>query len=138
VETASRKTQLFGGLAAVAAGVIVAAMVHAHPEGLRAPAWVAYIAASAFGLAGFSLLAGLLHAVRLQSWLGIAVVLSMLSISLWIAIGPGERACSMSIGVFWTESGDVICRGAFGLGSLLIALLLVLSVRRAIRRNGEA
>ena len=118
--------------------VAIAAMVHAHPEGLRAPAWVAYVAAAAFGWAGLSLLAGLFHAVRLQRWLGIAVVLSLFSISLWIAIGPGDRACSMSIGGFWTESGDVICRGAFGLGSLLIALMLVLSVRSAIRGSGEA
>ena len=63
METVPRKTQLVGGLAAIAVALVIAVMVHAHPEELRAPAWVAYVAASAFGFAGLSLLAGLVQGV---------------------------------------------------------------------------
>src|SRR5437773_2335918 len=56
----SRRTQLLGAAAAVTAGLVVAFMIHLHPEGLHVPAWVAYVAASAFVLAGLCLLAGAL------------------------------------------------------------------------------
>ena len=93
----SRRTQLIGAVAAVAIGLLVAFMIRLHPEGLRAPAWVAYVAASAFVLAGLCLFAGAVEMNWLQGWLGIAATLSLFVVSLWIALGPGERACSMSI-----------------------------------------
>ena len=134
---ASRRTQTIGGLAAVVLGLIIGAMVHLHPEGLRAPAWVAYVAASAFGFAGLSLLAGAFAAIRLQFYLGIAIPLSLFVIFLWIAIGPGERECSMTISFFRSGADDLVCRGAFGLGSALLALFLALVVRRATRPPGS-
>ena len=109
VATASCRTQLIGGVAAVAVGLIVAYMIHGHPEELRAPAWVAYLAGSAFVLAGLSLLAGAFAAIWLQRWLGIAVALSMLGISLWVAFGSAERGCSVSISFFRTIGADGIC-----------------------------
>jgi hypothetical protein len=128
---------LVGGLAAIAVALVIAVMVRAHPEELRAPAWVAYVAASAFGFAGLSLLAGLVQAARLRDWLGVAVALSMLSISAWVALGPGERACSMSIGTFGMVPADIVCRGAFGFGSLLMVLLVFLAVRHAMRSRSQ-
>src|SRR6266404_591559 len=95
--SASRRTQLLVAAATGTAGLLVAFMIHLHPEGLLVPAWVAYVAASTFVLAGLCVLAGALEINGLQEWLGIAVTLSLFVVSLWIAFGPGERACSMSI-----------------------------------------
>ena len=128
----SRRTQLIGAVAAVAIGLLVAFMIRLHPEGLRAPAWVAYVAASAFVLAGLCLFAGAVEMNWLRGWLGIAVTLSMLVVSLWIAFGPGERECSMSIPFAQTVAPDALCRGAFGIGALLVALFVGLLVRRAL------
>ena len=50
----SRRSQLLGGFVAVTVVLATGAMVHRHPEGLRASAWLVYAAASAFGLAGAS------------------------------------------------------------------------------------
>jgi small basic protein len=135
---ASRRTQLIGAIAALAAGIVTGFMIHAHPEGLRVPAWVAYMAAAAFVFAGLSLLAGSLVANWLQRWLGIAVALSLFGVSLWVAFGPGERACSVSIPFLQTVAPDALCRGAFGFGSLLIGLFLGLVVHRAMRSNADA
>jgi hypothetical protein len=127
--------QAVGGAFSIAVGLIVGALIHLHPEGLRVPAWVAYVAASAFALTGLSLLAGALEAIRLQRWLGVAVALSLLAVGSWIAIGPGERACSMSIPFLRTAAPEAVCRGAFGLGALLVALVLGVLARRAIKSD---
>ena len=130
--TVPRRTQFIGAVVSVAAGLVVGFMIHLHPEGLRVPAWVAYVAAAAFVLAGLCLLAGAMEIPWLQQWLGIAVTLSMLVVSLWIAFGPGERECSMSIPFVQTVAPDALCRGAFGIGALLVALFVGLLVRRAL------
>ena len=130
--TVPRRTQFIGAVVSVAAGLGVGFMIHLHPEGLRVPAWVAYVAAAAFVLAGLCLLAGAMEILWLQQWLGIAVTLSLFVVSLWIALGPGERACSMSIPFVQSIAPDALCRGAFGIGALLVALFLGLLVRRAI------
>ena len=130
--TVPRRTQFIGAVVSVAAGLAVGFMIHLHPEGLRVPAWVAYVAAAAFVLAGLCLLAGAMEIPWLQQWLGIAVTLSMLVVSLWIAFGPGERECSMSIPFVQTVAPDALCRGAFGIGALLVALFVGLLVRRAL------
>ena len=137
VTAPSRRTQLIGAVAAVATGLVIGVMVHVHPEGLRAPAWVAYAAASAFVLAGLCLLAGAPGSARLQRWLGIAVTLPLLAVGSWVAFGPGERACSMSIPFLDSVAPEALCRGAFGAGSILIGLFLGLSLHRALRPDPE-
>jgi hypothetical protein len=129
----SRRTQLIGAVAAIATGLVIGFMIHAHPDGLRAPAWVAYAAASEFVLADLCLQAGILGVSRLQRWLGIAVTLPLLAVSSWVAFGPGEGAYSMSIPFLDSVAPEALCRGAFGAGSILIGLFLGLSVRRALR-----
>ena len=88
------------------------------------------------GLDDFAL--GALEALRVQRWLGTAVAISLFAVSLWVAFGPGERACSMSIPFLQTMAPDALCRGAFGIGSLLIALFLGVFLYRAIRSRPEA
>jgi hypothetical protein len=61
----TRKQAIAIGCAAIALGAGSAAAIYLHPEGLRAPAWVAYAAVSTFVLAGAALLAGAFGARRL-------------------------------------------------------------------------
>jgi hypothetical protein len=123
---------LFTAVAIAAMGLLVGLMIHLHPEGLRVPAWVAYVAASAFVLAGLCLGAGVLGAGWLQRWLGVAVTLSLFVVSLWIAFGPGERECSMSLPFIQSIAPDALCRGAFGVGAILVGLFLALVLHRTI------
>jgi hypothetical protein len=133
----SRRTRLIVAGAAVAIGVFSAFMVRAHPESLHAPNWVAYVAASAFVMAGLCLFAGSFGLAWLECWLAIAVTVALFAVSLWIAVGAGEHACSLSVPGFAGDASDAVCRGAFGIGALLVGVLLGLLVYRLItRRSG--
>ena len=120
-------------VAAIAAGVFVMVMVGSHPQGLRAPAWIGYAAGCAFILAGLTLVAGALRAPALQRWLGFAVAISLFTVSLWVAFGPGDRACALSMSFIQSVAPDAICRGAFGLGAVLVGLLIVVMLRRMLQ-----
>ena len=132
-----RGTQWTVGLASVLVGLAVCVLIYRHPEALRAPAWVAYAAASAFVLAGLCLLAIASDAPRVQSYIAAAILLCLLAICVWIAFGQGERACTMSFSFLHANVSDAICRGAFGIGALLVTLVLALMVRRAMRATEE-
>src|SRR5436305_7675744 len=90
VATASRRSQMIAAVVATPSGLLVAYLIHAHPEGLRVPAWVAYVAASAFVLVGLGLFAGVVGVVPLQRWLGVAATACLFVVSAWVAFGPGE------------------------------------------------
>ena len=129
----TRRQALFIGSVAIALGVGSAAAIYLKPEGLRAPAWVAYAAVSTFVLAGMALLAGALGAKRVVPWLGALIVCGLLVPGLWIALGPGGRACTFSLGFLSGAASEFVCRGAFGAGALLCLVFLVLLVSRASR-----
>jgi hypothetical protein len=129
----TRKQALVAGGIALATGLGSAAAIHLHPEGLRAPAWVAYAAVSTFVLAGMALLAGALGAKRVVPWLGALIVCGLLVPGLWIALGAGGRECSFSLGFLSGAASEFVCRGAFGAGALLCLVFLVLLVSRASR-----
>jgi hypothetical protein len=118
-------------------GLLAVGLIHLHPENLRAPAWVAYAAASAFVLAGLCILAGAAGVARLGRWLALAVATSLLAVSLWVAIGVGERECSLSLSFMHSTVPDLMCRGAFGLGALLVGLFIVLAIRRGLGARRE-
>ena len=135
----SRRTQWIAAVGAMAAGVVVIYAIHAHPEGLRVPAWVAHMAASTFVIAGLALVAGLFELDWLQRGLGLAVTVVLLVVFAWIAFGPGERACSVSIPLMRTDASALMCRGAFGAGAVLMAVFLGLLLWRTLsgRRGGS-
>jgi len=84
----SRTTQLFAAVIAVAVGALVGVMIYRYPEGLHAPAWVGYMAASSFVFAGFCLFAAAADVPWLQRWLGLAAgipLLALAGISPWLA-----------------------------------------------------
>ncbi len=129
----SRRQRLFAGWAAVAVGLFGFAMVFLHPENLRAEAWVAYTGMAAFVLAGASLLFRESGARRAGDWLTAATVLGMLAVSAWISFGPGPRNCTALLFVVSTALAEWACRGAFGLGTLLLVVVLGMMARRLLR-----
>jgi hypothetical protein len=83
------------------------------------------------------MMASALGARKLQSWLAVILILAMLVPGAWIALGPGERHCSMSISFVRSIAPGTVCRGAFGVGAIIVAAILVLAVSRALRPQAE-
>jgi hypothetical protein len=128
-EPTRRQAFVIGGFA-IALGAISTVMIHLHPEGVRAPAWVAYAAVATFPLAGAALIAGALGAKRLVPWLGVLITCGLLVPGLWVALGPGGRQCSFSFGFLGGTASELVCRTGFGVGALLCLVFLILLVRR--------
>ncbi|CAN5143405.1 hypothetical protein BH09PSE6_BH09PSE6_11440 [soil metagenome] len=126
-----RALRLFG-LALMAVAAVVAAIVTLHPERLNAPAWVAYSAAAVFAFGGVSMWAQASKSARLQAGSALALVLAMILPLAWIVFAPGERKCKVSL-PFEFLASDLACRSAFGVSLTLVAVILVLFVRAALR-----
>ena len=121
-------------LIAMLLGAVVAFLVYSHPEQLRAPAWIAYLAAGIFSLAGVTGIARAYQRNRVANALICLVLAGMLLMTLWISLGTGPRNCKSTLIGIDPELG---CRSAFGLGAALIGLMLAIAVAR-IRKNGSA
>jgi len=132
------RSQLLMAAATALMGVLVVTLIYLHPEGLHVPAWVAYVAASAFVLAGLCLLAAVTGMIWLQRLLGVAVGLSLFVVSLWVAFGPGPRECSVSLSFVQGVAADALCRGAFAIGAILVGLFIVLAIYRIVSKRSEA
>jgi hypothetical protein len=124
-------------LCAVAGG-ITAAFIYRRPDLLHAPAWVAYTACAAFVLAGLAIIADGTALRSTHAWLAVACTAALLVPGAWVAFGPGVRQCSVSIPFFSTVGSELLCRGAFGLGSVIVAAMLVWVVLRAGRQTNAA
>jgi hypothetical protein len=132
------RTQVVGAAISITIGLTAVILIYLHPENLRAPAWVAYAAGCAFVLAGLCILAGAFEMVWLWRWLAIAAAVSLLAISVWVAFGAGARECSVSPAFLRRLAPQLVCRGAFGVGAALVALFIVVAIRRAVRaRSGD-
>jgi hypothetical protein len=118
----------------VIVGVVVAFQMYRHPELLRVPAWVGYAAPSAFVFGGLALLS---HswARRLQLWLGVLTVAALLVPGAWLAFGPGPRECSVVLPFISSSGSELLCRGAFGIGAVLVAAFFPWLVLRALRKE---
>lgn len=111
----------------------MAVLIHTHPERLRAPEWIALLAVGLFGLAGACITAQALKLNGLVRWLVCMLLGAMAVVPAWIALGPGPRQCTMvSLGSRFAAS-EIICRGAFGAGALMLAVLFMVAVRGALR-----
>ena len=111
----------------------MAVLIHTHPERLRAPEWVALVAVGLFGFAGICIAAQALGLNRLVRWLVCVLLGAMAVVPAWIALGPGPRQCTMvSLGAH-SAASEITCRGAFGAGALVLAVLFVVAARGAFR-----
>ena len=128
-----RRQRLLVGLLSAMVGLLTGVMIYWHPEKLHAPAWVAYVACSAFVFAGLTIMAYEFALHRAHAWLVTACIAALLIPGGWVAFGPGERECSVTGPFFSTVGSDLVCRGAFGLGAVIVAALLVWVVWRALR-----
>ena len=128
-----RRQRVFAGCAAIGLGAFGIVMVALHPENARSPAWVAYAALSAFIFAGASLLAVEFAGKRAGDWIGLLAVVALLATAAWVSFGPGPRNCKALLFFVSATFGDWVCRGAFGLGTLLLVAILVLMARRLLR-----
>ncbi len=130
-----RRKRLLGGFLSTIVGALTAAMIYRYPEQLRAPAWVAYAACSAFVFAGLTIIVAESPLRRIHAWLCVACTVALLVPGAWVAFGPGVRECSVSVPFFNTAGSDLVCRGAFGLGTFIVAALLLWVVLRALRQQ---
>ena len=133
----SRRASLAWGFVLVAGSVAMIAVIRHQPQYLKAPAWVAFAACSAFGIAGLCLLAQAAGATRTQNWLAVALSAALVLPGIWVAFGPGERECTISL-PFLQFVSTVLCRGAFGVGAVLGVVILVVYARYAIARQRRA
>lgn len=124
------------GAMALAAGVVVAVVVTAYPENLRAPAWVAYLASALAAAGGAISLARGFARPALADAFACLFLAGALAMELWIAIGPGPRHCLGRIGASGpgAAASELACRSAFGLGAVLVAAMLVMAIRGLLRR----
>jgi hypothetical protein len=132
----SRRERLLAGGAAIAIGSIGLILMYRHPEGLRVPAWVGFAAMSTFVWGGSAIVlreneatAGFADGAVLLTIVGLFVPAA------WIAFGPGPRECTAMLSVLSAPAGEWLCRGAFGLGALIVSLLFVLAARQVLTKR---
>ncbi|TZF81996.1 hypothetical protein [Cognatilysobacter lacus] len=129
--------KLFGA-AIVAVGLFTAGMITLYPEGLNAPAWVAYLAASAFVVAGSAQLASAFNRPHLAEILALAIVGLMLVVELWVAFGSGERNCAVKVAGAAGLAPESACRSAFAVGAVLVGAMLLIGLRHWWKRRSKA
>jgi hypothetical protein len=124
---------LYSGAVAVAAGVLTAVLIYVHPESLRVPRWVAYVACGAFVLAGFAVIAQSGGASVAYRWLVVGVIGAMLVPPLWAALGVSPPTCSAEVLGSLIIPAGVACRALWAVSSLLLAVIFIMVVRWALR-----
>ena len=132
----TRRGRLLGGVLISAAGVFCAAIVHSNPEELNAPAWVAYTACASFVLAGVVVVTVIVKELglhRLHAWLGVVLVAALGIPGAWVAFGVGDRQCSGGFLSIDLANSEWLCRGAFGVGAVILTVCFLLAVANAIR-----
>ena len=129
--TEQRHHTFFGWFVALM-GLFVAAMVYAHPERAEAPLWVVYASSGAFLFAGLAIVASSSAHSKLQAWLAIGCMATMVVPGMWIAFWPGPRVCGMSVGFASGAAHGGACRVAFGSGAVIVGAMLVWAVKRAL------
>ena len=121
---------ILGGMIALV-GVAVALEVYSHPEGLKAPLWVALVACSTLPLSGLALWLKATRFNRVYHWTVVAIVLCMGSIAAWLTFGRDAGACTSNIPLI---GSPFACRVAFGASTVFALLILALAIKDAIRR----
>jgi hypothetical protein len=69
-------------------------------------------------------------------WMVCFVLAAMLAVAGWLGFGGGHRACAVSNGFLRLHSAG-LCRGAFGLGAILLLVMLVVAVRSLLLARPE-
>jgi hypothetical protein len=131
--SSERRAKILAGWLSTAAGGLLAALIYLYPEQLHAPAWVAYGASAAFVFAGLTVLAQIYGLERTGAWLVVGCIASMFGVGAWVSFGPGDHACTMSIPLISTGGNELVCRSAFGIGTLIVGALLIYAAWKALK-----
>ena len=71
---------------------------------------------------------------------GLAVSIGLGCMFAWVAFGPGPRDCAVSVSVTFLArhgfGGATLCRGAFGVATLLALAISLLGATAALRLRG--
>lgn len=126
------------GIAVFLVALGMAVPIHLHPEQLKAPAWIAFCALGLLGFSGVCIIAQALRLEGLARWLVCLLLGGMAVIPAWIAFGVGARRCTtVALGAHSAVS-EMVCRGSFGVGAIVLALMSGLAVRGALRTRRES
>lgn len=144
-DVAARKavrTQVAFGAAFALIGLGMIALVHFHPDGLRAPYGVVVAAMGTFVVAGLSVMARALGWRRLAEGTALVVVFGLAVPGLWLLFEPVGQACTATIGTFGREAAGLECRLVFGIGGVITLAVGVFGaamfIRRLLRRRPTA
>jgi hypothetical protein len=119
-------------MALILVGAAFALLTYSYPEQLRAPAWVAYVAALAFVFGGVTAIAGQLNSPRLRAWAPVAVLVCLVVPGIWVAFGASIRQCSFNSVYLYGVADGWVCRAAFGIAAVIGLAMVLLAVRHAI------
>jgi len=128
------------GVAVAALGAVIALLAYLRPQAMHVPPFVVYLAALAFVLAGWTLVARARGHRLLKAWLPVFLLASLVAPAVWLGFGSGRRQCTFSamqsvMRIFGTRS-DLLCRIGFGVAAVVGIVLVLLAVRHAIRSGG--
>lgn len=132
-----KRDAIIAAAACILAGLGVATMITLFPEGLKAPAWVAYAAAAAFVLCGFVIISADLRAWGANRALIVALLLAMFAPPAWIAFGAGERACRLGGELFGIAATGLMCRVPFGVGALVLGWMMIVAWHSKPKKHDE-
>ena len=123
------------GSVLVALGLGLAALVVLRPESASVPLFVLWFLCAALVLAGLAVAAYSSSAPGFYRWAIAGTLACLAVVPAWIAFGPGARTCTSNFAVL---SSEVSCRGAFGIGAVLLALMFVVALRQALATRNAA
>lgn len=126
------------GFLMIAVGLLTAVVITLRPEALKAPAWLAYLAALAFVLAGCISLARAYQRPRLADGIVCLLLAAFAAIELWIAFGPGARHCMGRVAILGFRTSELSCRGVFAIGALIVGAMLFVAARSLVRQRSAA
>ena len=133
-----RRRNLLAGLLFVACGLSTLVGALLHPERVNGPVWLGHVAGAAFVLTGIAVLCQEQGYERIFNWLVLGVLVALFSIGAWIAFGSGARVCGVAFLGVNSNARGFVCRGAFGLGAVLVGAMALWQLVRIIRRRREA
>ncbi len=130
-----RRQRLAAALLSFGLALALAYIARTATAQLRAPTGVVYLAAATYAAAGAALVLQALGHLRAQAGPVFLMGAGMTGIAGWVAFGPGPRRCQASLGGFGFIPPELLCRAAFGIGALLLGLILWLMLRPLVRRQ---
>jgi hypothetical protein len=129
-----RRRKLLAGMLILACGLGTMVGVFVHPERVNGPAWLGHVAGGTFVLTGLAIVCQERGYKSVYSWLVLGMLVCLFSLGAWVAFGPGARACAVALPGFSSSVGGLACRGAFGLGAVLVGVMALWQFLRILRR----